>query len=48
MIRKQDLKLAREVIDSDDIVDDLFDEVKDEILQVCERELPQMSSLWTI
>ena len=25
--------LAREVIDSDDIVDDLFDEVKDEILQ---------------
>ena len=30
---KQDLKLAREVIDSDDIVDDLFDEVKDEILQ---------------
>ena len=29
---KQDLKLAREVIDSDDIVDDLFDEVKDEIL----------------
>ena len=30
---KQDLKLAREVIDFDDIVDDLFDEVKDEILQ---------------
>ena len=30
---KQDLNLAREVIDSDDIVDDLFDEVKDEILQ---------------
>mgnify|MGYP001072775636 FL=1 len=30
---KQDLKLAREVINSDDIVDDLFDEVKDEILQ---------------
>ena len=30
---KQDLNLAREVIDFDDIVDDLFDEVKDEILQ---------------
>ena len=30
---KQDLKLAREVINFDDIVDDLFDEVKDEILQ---------------
>ena len=30
---KQDLKLAREVIDFDDIVDDLFDEVKDEILK---------------
>ena len=31
--KRQDLKLAREVIDFDDIVDDLFDEVKDEILQ---------------
>ena len=30
---KQDLKLAREVIDFDDIGGDLFDEVKDEILQ---------------
>ena len=30
---KQDLKLAREVFDFDDIVDDLFDKVKDEILQ---------------
>ena len=34
---KQDLNLAREVIDSDDIVDDLFDEVKDEILQGMRR-----------
>ncbi len=45
---KQDLKLAREVIDFDDIVDDLLMRSRMKFCRVCERELPQMSSLWTI
>ncbi len=45
---KQDLNLAREVIDSDDIVDDLLMRSRMKFCRVCERELPQMSSLWTI
>jgi len=35
---KRDLELAQKVIDDDDIVDDLFDEVKDDVIKLIQKD----------
>jgi len=35
---KRDLELAQKVIDSDDIVDDLFDKVKDDVIELIQKD----------
>jgi len=35
---KRDLELAQKVIDNDDLVDDLFDEVKDDVIKLIQKD----------